>query len=237
MELSRRGLALTAVGVLALASLPSFLSHVSLFVFGQLEGTVIEGRWDLVALNVVVFLAVLLPLAAGMRWRVDWRTSSLGVYAAFVVSMFVEMYGVPLTVYLTSPALTTGVTAADQVIWLQFTVMGQEFSMTFWKLVGLAITLVGVVLVAEGWRKLYTSDDDLVTSGVYRYSRHPQYVGIFLVVFGWFVHWPSLLTLALLPVLAYFYRRLALMEEQEVMEGFDDPEVYRRYMEATPRWM
>lgn len=238
MKLTRRRLGFAAIAVLAVASLPSFLDHVSVFLTGQLEGAVIEGRWDIVVLNVAVFLAVLLPLAAGMRWRIDWRSSSMGVYAAFIVSMFVEMYGVPLTVYLTAPALSGGgASLADQAVWLEFTFLGQYFAMTFWKVVGLGITTLGVALVMVGWTTLYRSDEDLVTSGVYRYSRHPQYVGIFLVVFGWFVHWPSFLTLALLPVLAYFYRRLAIEEEKEVMESFDDPEPYRDYMERTPRFV
>lgn len=238
MKLSKRKLGFAVVGVLALASLPSFLEHVSVFLAGQLEGAVIEGRWDIVVLNVAVFLAVLLPLMAGMRWRVDWRSSSMGVYAAFIVSMFVEMYGVPLTVYMTAPLVSDGgPSLADQAVWVEFTFLGQYFAMTFWKVVGLGITILGVLLVGVGWTTLYRSDDDLVTSGLYGYSRHPQYVGIFLVVFGWFVHWPSFLTLALLPVLAYFYRRLAIQEEQEVMESFDDPEPYREYMERTPRFV
>ncbi len=238
VDLDRRKAALLGVGVLALVSLPSFLSHVIWLSFGQANAMVVEGRWDIVALNVGIFLAVLLPLVFGMRWRVDWssRSKSLGVYAAFIVSMFVEMYGVPLSFYLTSAAVSEPVTT-EQTVLLSFTVLGQSFSMTFWKLVGAAITVVGVVLVALGWSTLYRTDKELKTDGLYAYSRHPQYVGIILVVFGWFVHWPSFLTLALLPVLVYFYYKLALAEEREVRDSLSDPEAYDRYAEKTPRFV
>ncbi|MDZ7689154.1 MAG: isoprenylcysteine carboxylmethyltransferase family protein [Halobacteriales archaeon] len=234
---SRRKLAFAGIAVVALVSLPSFLEHVSWFVSGQVDAAIIQGRWDIVALNAVVFLLVVLPLVFGMRWRVDWRSGSLGVYAAFIVSLFVEMYGVPLTVYLTSPVLSAGAVgqAHPHPVILEFTVLNQSFVMTFWKLVGAGITTLGIIIVAVGWVTIYRSDEEVVSSGIYAYSRHPQYVGILLVVFGWFVHWPSLLTLALLPVLAYFYYRLALVEEEEVRDELG--EAYDEYAETTPRFV
>lgn len=232
---SRRRLALAAVAVVAVVSLPSFAEHVAWFVSGQVDAAIIQGRWDIVALNIAVFLVVLVPLAFGMRWRVDWRSGSMGVYAAFIVSMFVEMYGVPLTVYLTSPALSSGASVPPQEVLLSFTFFGQTFVMTFWKIVGAGITTLGILIVAVGWITLYRSDEEVVSSGVYAYSRHPQYVGILLVVFGWFVHWPSLLTLGLLPVLGYFYYKLALVEENEVREELG--EAYDEYAKATPRFV
>ena len=64
--------------------------------------------------------------------------------------------------------------------------------------------------------------------------RHPQYVGFILVMFGFLLQWPTLLTLAMFPVLVWMYVHLARTEEQEVRDAFGD--AYQRYAAQTPAW-
>jgi len=223
----RKALAATAL-LLGIISLPSFLDHYIAFITGQVESIVIQGRWDIAALNIIGFLLFLIPL--NYRKKTDW--SSLGIYTAFIVSLFIEMYGIPLTVYLTSALSSTGFQPNYIVT---FMLLGQSFGMSFWMLTGLIITILGMAIVGIGWFQLYTSEDELVSSGVYSYSRHPQYIGISLVALGWFIGWPTLLTTAMLPLLIYTYYKLCLKEEKEVEKELGQS--YAEYMKETPRFL
>lgn len=229
MELDRRSLVLGATVFLCLISIPSFLEHYLYFMTGQVEEVVFKGRWDLVMLNVLGFLLFVIPLH--FRRKADWK--SFSIYSAFIVSLFVEMYGIPLTVYLSSTALFTA--SAPQTVWYSFSLLGESFWLTPWMLIGLGITVLGMIIVAVGWTTIYRTDEELVTTGVYSYSRHPQYIGIVLVALGWFIGWPTLLTTLLLPVLFYTYYMLSLKEEKEVSEQVG--EEYGKYCEKVPRFV
>jgi len=164
----------------------------------------------------------------------------MSIYTAFIISLFVEMYGIPLTIYLTSTvAISAGEaqTAQDPII--TFTILGQTLSLTFWKIIGTIISILGMLTIIVGWATLYNKRQkvDLVTSGIYRYSRHPQYLGIILISLGWFVHWPTLLTLGMLPILIYFYYRLTEKEEEELIGEFKDLTKYEKYRNNTPRFL
>ncbi|MFB6100274.1 MAG: isoprenylcysteine carboxylmethyltransferase family protein [Candidatus Nanohalobium sp.] len=185
-----------------------------------------QNAWLLVAGSVAFFLLFLIPLK--FRRKADWR--SAGIYTAFLISLFVEMYGLPLTVYLSSAFVS--VPSSAQVPGVVFTFAG--FFVNLWMLIGLIVTFIGVAIVAVGWYSVYNADG-LARNGIYSYSRHPQYLGIILISVGWFIGWPTPLTALLLPGVIYEYYRLSKEEENEAEEEFGED--YRRYAESTPQFI
>lgn len=217
---------------LTVISFPSFLNHLLYFLSGQVEMIVFQGKWDIVALSIIGFLAFLIPL--NYRRRANWR--SMGIYSAFIVSLFIEMYGIPLTIYMSSAALGGLSPASVPNTVFTFNAIGYTFAMNLWMIIGAIITAVGMGIVAWGWSTIYKTDKDLVQTGIYNYSRHPQYLGIILIAAGWFIGWPTLLTAALLPIVVYEYYRLSQSEEEEVAKDIGE-EKYGRYRKSTPMFI
>lgn len=77
-----------------------------------------------------------------------------------------------------------------------------------------------------------------VSSYLYGLIRHPQYTGIMLMVFGQIMHWPTVMTLVMFPVIMFVYVRLARREEREMVSRFGT--AYQDYMQQVPmffpRW-
>src|SRR5438445_3500408 len=191
----------------------SFVDH-SLWLMTEGLQDVIQGRWDLVFFNVVIFSSFLFLLSFGKK--ANWRTS--GIYSAFIISLFVEMYGFPLSIYLASSIVQSPVNYTPDWI-LSFNFLKTNFILTQWMLAGLVVTILGSLLVILGWNKIYKSKS-LVTSGIYKYSRHPQYFGIILISFGWLIGWTTLLTILMFPILTFSYYRLSRREENYLEKKF-----------------
>lgn len=195
------------------------------------------GLWSLVIINSAVFIFFAFSFAKPQSPR-DWR--SFGAFSAFIVALFTEMYGIPLTVYLLSGWLQSRYPGVD---WFSHDA-GHLLEMIFgWKanphfgpfhILSFFFIGGGFVLISAAWRILWGAQrrHSLATTGVYGYVRHPQYVGFILVMFGFLVQWPTLLTLAMFPVLVIMYVRLAKTEEREALAEFGDE--YRRYMAEVP---
>jgi protein-S-isoprenylcysteine O-methyltransferase Ste14 len=72
----------------------------------------------------------------------------------------------------------------------------------------------------------------LATTGPYARVRHPQYVGFILIMTGFLFQWPTLITLAMFPILVFMYVHLAQREEWDARMEFGD--AYTRYATNTP---
>ena len=197
------------------------------------------GLWGLVVLNSAIFIFFAFSFFQPQTQR-DWR--SFGAFSAFLVALFTEMYGFPLTLYFLSGWLQT---QYPDVNWLAHD-SGHLLEMLFgWQgsphfgpfhLLSTVFIGAGFYLIAAGWRTLYAAQKErkLATTGPYSYVRHPQYVGFVLIMFGFLLQWPTLLTLAMFPVLLWMYLRLSISEEREAKKAFG--EVWRHYAEKTPRF-
>jgi methanethiol S-methyltransferase len=182
------------------------------------------GLWSLVFINSAVFILFAFSFFKPQTKR-DWR--SFGAFSAFLVALFTEMYGFPLTIYLLSGWLQS---RYPDVNWYSHDAghFGPFHLLSFAFIGG------GFLAISGGWKVLYEAQrrHALATMGIYSYVRHPQYVGFILIMFGFLLQWPTLLTLAMFPVLIFMYARLARIEERESLREFGD--VYRIYMARVP---
>lgn len=195
------------------------------------------GFWSLAVVNIGLFVFFLLSFLAPTQRR-EWR--SMGVTAAFIVALFTEMYGFPLTIYLLTawlgnrhPALNPFSHASGH-LWLTFLGGGRAMMISI-HIVSNGLIVAGFWIMAAAWRRIHAAKGELVTEGPYRYVRHPQYSGLFLIIIGLLIQWPTIVTALMSPVLFYVYYRLARREEAEVSEKFG--EAYRRYRSVTPMFV
>lgn len=198
------------------------------------------GLWSLVLLNSVLFIAFAFSFAKPRSTR-DWR--SFGAYAAFIVALFTEMYGFPLTLYLLSGWLSAHFPGVD---WLSHDA-GHLLEMTLgWQanphfgpfhILSTILIVAGFWLLAWAWPVLYEAQraHRVADSGPYARIRHPQYVGFVLIMTGFLLQWPTLITLLMYPVLLVVYARLARREEADSLAAFGD--AYRDYMARTPAFI
>ena len=192
------------------------------------------GQWAVAIMMIVIVSWLLYRLLAPKSFK-EWRKA--GLVQAFVIALYAEMYGFPLTVYLLSRYLHLDIPWLHIRGHLWATLLGYgAIGALIEMLLGYGFIIVGLLLLAQGWRQIYEANKDgaIVTGGLYQYMRHPQYTGIFLALFGQLIHWPTIPTLILFPVICWVYVRLAVNEERRMLQRFEDG--YRSYMEAVPRF-
>lgn len=195
------------------------------------------GWWGATLVSILLFGGFVLSFLAPIR-RHEWR--SLGLFVAFIVALFAEMYGFPLTIYLLTSLLGGLVPLADPFRHLNGHLWVALFGGPDWLKqvvcqIGSVAMLGGLILMGIGWRQIHRAQGGLVTDSVYGYLRHPQYSGLMLITTGMVVQWPTLPTLLMWPVLVVMYYRLARREEAALLVHFDN--AYRQYMTHVPAFV
>jgi len=198
------------------------------------------GLWSLVIVNAAVFIIFAFSFTRPRTSR-DWR--SFGAFAAFLLALFTEMYGFPLTIYLLSGWLGNHFPALNPFshnsghLWQ--TLLGLKgdphLSPIHWLSDGLIAA--GFITLGSAWKVLYQAQrtHQVVTTGIYAHLRHPQYVGFVLIMLGFLVQWPTFITLIMFPILVMMYVRLARREEKGALAEFGDD--YARYAARTPAFL
>ncbi|MBT8145664.1 MAG: isoprenylcysteine carboxylmethyltransferase family protein [Gammaproteobacteria bacterium] len=198
------------------------------------------GLWTLVILNSAIFIFFAFSFTKP-RSLADWR--SLGVFSAFIVALFTEMYGFPLTIYFLSGWLSSRYPEVNFLSHenghLLHTLLGFEGNAHFDPLHILSnvLVIVGFFILASAWNVLHQSQrtHTLARTGWYARCRHPQYFAFILIMFGFLLQWPTIPTLVMFPILVVVYVRLAKREEESTVSEFG--EEYLRYRENTPAWI
>ena len=195
------------------------------------------GLWPLVVLNAAVFILFAFSFFKPKTSR-DWRT--FGTFSAFIVALFVEMYGFPLTIYLLSGWLARKFPGVDPLshdfghLWYSlFGFRGDPHLNPIHILSNVAI-FAGFILLSSAWPVLFRAQQQgtLAMTGPYAYVRHPQYVAFIVIMFGFLLQWPTLVTLVMFPILVFTYAKLARREEDDVRAQFGP--TWDQYASRTP---
>ena len=192
------------------------------------------GMWVVAFFNIGLFLFFIGSFLAPSG-HAEWR--NMGVVTAFLVALFTEMYGFPLTIYLLTGWLGEAYPVLEPFshkhghLWV-VVFGGSDIAWAIVMGLSLLCMLAGYILLSKGWRQIHKGHGAMVTDGVYAFARHPQYTGLFLFIIGFLIQWPTLLTVLMAPILAFAYVRLARREEKMMYDRYGT--TYKQYTHHKP---
>ncbi|MFQ6072947.1 MAG: methyltransferase family protein [Methanosarcinales archaeon] len=195
-------------------------------------------NWIAVLISIALFSFFVISFLTPMKKR-EWR--SLGMYHAFIIALFTEMYGFPLTIYFISQFFGVQLSYGHMQGHLLGTmiastgIISMEVAWSLVMIISNFLMLIGFIFIYRGWQEIHRSKSGLVTFGIYKYVRHPQYFGLILITIGMLVQWPTIITIAMWPILMIMYYRLAKKEEKELEELFGDD--YLLYKKKVPMFI
>lgn len=195
------------------------------------------GLWSVVLFNIVLVLGFVASFMLPKR-RVEWR--SMGMFAAWIVALFTEMYGFPLTIYALAALLGRAYPVLNPFSHINghlLVALSGGSPIVYVLVMGITPILfwAAIILMGSAWRQVHAAKGKLVTDGLYAHVRHPQYSAMFLLIVSLLIQWPTLLTVLMSPILFVVYCRLAKREEREMEARFGP--VYLDYKSTVPAFL